>query len=733
MKAVRLGLFLAFGFLVVLPFFWGGQSRNAQAQEYPALHFYLEPPSSVPLGWDIKTCVEMRWGLQGEADTGTLFLGLSPEAEVLSLQSMELEVTAERQLIKGTKDALSPFKWYGMCVSLKPHETGIFTISAHAEFWQESMRYTTETQSFGVSVEVLPTPVPTPTPTAVPSPVPTVTPTTVPTATPSPTPSPTPALVPTATATVTPNPTATPTPASSPTPTPTATPTPAPTTGGRGAQTSPTSVPTPGSFGVIVGPVASRGIQEELAEFAMELLSISNRVVLYERGGYGLVNGVRHILDPENLERVYGVSPDSLKTVPDDSDKLQRLGYNFSTSKANIVAAQLRDILENYRNNRRAGIDSAQGRTSLTPVSSPSLSADPVLVEIEQELQEIQELMEEIRTAAEVLQRDRTLGAVIGDSDPLGIPSSFTFTRNLWLGFTLPDVQYLQMMLNSDSETRVAATGPGSPGQETTYFGPLTNAAVIRFQEKYREDVLAPWRLVRGIGFVGPFTRTKLNELLARQRARAFQPRIPGGEIRPVPPLFTEEQMRQMEELALGFGPHGAAVRLGNVGRPVLKKLLRNVTQEGRLLLNSLRILAKGGRVDLRSPSAFLSRLDLTFKVGRWADVRVTKFPKSLDHFRTHRADTGFPLLGRPFKSVAEYVDEAGKVVTNSASKKILYYHQGNLNQPRIGYLLERNGKVFLTAVGKDGTIRTFHWLKEGWSYVKEGSVFQQLFKIGQF
>ncbi|MDP2641143.1 MAG: peptidoglycan-binding domain-containing protein [Candidatus Yanofskybacteria bacterium] len=95
-----------------------------------------------------------------------------------------------------------------------------------------------------------------------------------------------------------------------------------------------------------------------------------------------------------------------------------------------------------------------------------------------------------------------------------GIPSDFTFMRNLQLGAIGEDVRYLQMLLNANAGTRVADTGPGAPGNETATFGPLTRSALIRFQELHAQEILAPWNLSQGTGIVGPTTREKLNALL---------------------------------------------------------------------------------------------------------------------------------------------------------------------------------------------------------------------------
>jgi len=80
------------------------------------------------------------------------------------------------------------------------------------------------------------------------------------------------------------------------------------------------------------------------------------------------------------------------------------------------------------------------------------------------------------------------------------------FTKNLKYGMTGDEVRALQECLAKDSSVY-------PEGLVTGYFGPLTKAAVIRFQEKYFDDILAPWGFTKGTGFVGPTTRKKLNEI----------------------------------------------------------------------------------------------------------------------------------------------------------------------------------------------------------------------------
>ncbi|HVV14930.1 MAG TPA: peptidoglycan-binding protein [Candidatus Paceibacterota bacterium] len=90
-------------------------------------------------------------------------------------------------------------------------------------------------------------------------------------------------------------------------------------------------------------------------------------------------------------------------------------------------------------------------------------------------------------------------------ASPTQIPAAGTASsgavRDLELGMTGEDVRALQIVLNANGYP-VAITGSGSLGNETTYFGPATKAAVIKFQT---ENAIRP-----AAGYVGPVTRAAL-------------------------------------------------------------------------------------------------------------------------------------------------------------------------------------------------------------------------------
>jgi len=126
--------------------------------------------------------------------------------------------------------------------------------------------------------------------------------------------------------------------------------------------------------------------------------------------------------------------------------------------------------------------------------------------ELQQQIAELQEQLAQYQAQLAALQGEQ--GGETGGTAYEGIPEGFRFEKNLKIGMYDQDVVYLKKVLDVEVPDHDPWTG-------TPYFGAKTKAAVIAFQEKYADDVLAPWGLTSGTGFVGQTTREKLNELLA--------------------------------------------------------------------------------------------------------------------------------------------------------------------------------------------------------------------------
>lgn len=84
-----------------------------------------------------------------------------------------------------------------------------------------------------------------------------------------------------------------------------------------------------------------------------------------------------------------------------------------------------------------------------------------------------------------------------------------SFRSDLRYGAKGSGVEELQKCLAQDKEVYPEA-------EVTGYFGALTQKAVIKFQEKYAEDILQPFGLKEGNGLVLGGTREKLNEVCGK-------------------------------------------------------------------------------------------------------------------------------------------------------------------------------------------------------------------------
>lgn len=103
---------------------------------------------------------------------------------------------------------------------------------------------------------------------------------------------------------------------------------------------------------------------------------------------------------------------------------------------------------------------------------------------------------------------------VVATPSEVAISVSPVFNTSLSRGASNLDVKRLQELLNSDPDTKVAENGAGSPGNETNYFGSLTERAVQKFQAKYGV-VSSGSPDTTGYGRMGPKTRSKLAEIFS--------------------------------------------------------------------------------------------------------------------------------------------------------------------------------------------------------------------------
>src|SRR3989338_4419315 len=85
-----------------------------------------------------------------------------------------------------------------------------------------------------------------------------------------------------------------------------------------------------------------------------------------------------------------------------------------------------------------------------------------------------------------------------------GTTTACTFTKSLYFGVSDPQVKCLQQYLNG-AGYQVAATGAGSPGNETMYYGNLTKNATGKWQTG---NSVAP-----AVGYFGPISRAKYSTL----------------------------------------------------------------------------------------------------------------------------------------------------------------------------------------------------------------------------
>ena len=151
---------------------------------------------------------------------------------------------------------------------------------------------------------------------------------------------------------------------------------------------------------------------------------------------------------------------------------------------------------------------------AVSVVATYSVTAQDTIADLQIKIAQLIAQIEELKN----LQSGSTVIASTGGGNAA---CPYTWTRNLTMGSSGDDVRQLQRFLNSNPQTQVATTGVGSPGYETSYYGPATTRAVSKFQELYAAQILTPLGLTRGTGGFYTSTRTHANSVCQSGSSRS--------------------------------------------------------------------------------------------------------------------------------------------------------------------------------------------------------------------
>ncbi|HDZ54322.1 MAG TPA: hypothetical protein ENI19_00625 [Candidatus Nealsonbacteria bacterium] len=275
------------------------------------------------------------------------------------------------------------------------------------------------------------------------------------------------------------------------------------------------------------------------------------------------------------------------------------------------------------------------------PGVAQAITADELQVQIDALMAQLADLQAE-------------LAGLTGETPTVAGCTITSFDRNLSVGDTGTDVNCLQIVLNSSSDTQLASSGVGSSGNETSYFGPLTKGGVIKFQEKYASEVLASWGLTSGTGFVGSTTRAKLDTLLTAVAEEE------------------EEEEEEVPPVSSGLGvslasdtPASTTVitdnSTNNVGQVLVPFTTINFTaaSEGSVTVTTLKFTRTGIAADANLDNTYLYEGDAKLVEGGTLSSKVVTFNDASGIFTVPAGGTKSITL----KANLNYDVSAGKTI----------------------------------------------------------------------
>jgi ABC-type transport system substrate-binding protein len=146
----------------------------------------------------------------------------------------------------------------------------------------------------------------------------------------------------------------------------------------------------------------------------------------------------------------------------------------------------------------------------LSQISNPVLVDSPLLPEIYDLKSPSNSYSFDLEKAKKFLDEEGFIQEEGKRVKTVKIETGFQFKSDLKLGSQGKEVEELQKCLSKFPEIYQA--------EISGYFGPKTREAVIKFQEKYKDEILKPFGLEKGTGEVKETTRKKLNELCFVQK-----------------------------------------------------------------------------------------------------------------------------------------------------------------------------------------------------------------------
>lgn len=199
----------------------------------------------------------------------------------------------------------------------------------------------------------------------------------------------------------------------------------------------------------------------------------------------------------------------------------------------------------------------------------------------------------------------------------------FTFTRNHSNGDSGGEVVHIQKFLNTHGAT-VAASGAGSPGNETSYFGALTQAAVSKYQ--------AANGITPTAGYWGPITRAKTNA--------ACVPATPGtGTDTPTPPAGLQGGAGSLQDADLVSNLNNEKVGEGTRDVEVMGITLE-ADDGSDIELVALNLNFSPGTADRRF-DRYADEVSISLDGKELASVKASMFERDRNYDRTITLKTG--------------------------------------------------------------------------------------------